>query len=163
MTKFSEVELRDALAYDFVGFDKGSVIPGLIFRASSALGRVPKFLGQVRSFEAECRLIQKSIGIGVLPEVAVAPFLETMNLSKIKLIDSWSQRELSIGVRDIKALSPAAQTVYGLATRQTRSCVGRQWLTLSRGMSDWSMILYQISSVRPLQVPHTRNRSIRSV
>jgi DNA-binding transcriptional LysR family regulator len=109
LTKFSEVELRDALAYDFVGFGKGSVIPALIFRESTALGRVPKFLGQVRSFEAECRLIQQSIGVGVMPEVAAEPFLKTMGLSKIRLSGPWSKRKLLIGVRDVKALTPSAQ------------------------------------------------------
>jgi DNA-binding transcriptional LysR family regulator len=109
LAKYREVELRDALAFDFIGLDRASAIHAVIARESNALGSLPKLRGEVRSFETICRLIQHAVGIGILPEVAVTPHLESMGLKKIKLLGRWGQRELMLGVRDVKALTPSAQ------------------------------------------------------
>lgn len=108
LAKYKVIRLQDALAFDFIGLEGASAIHALLAREANALGRPPRLRGQVRSFLAMCRMIQHSIGIGILPELAVMPYLRPMGLRKINLAEKWGQRELLLGVRDVRALTPSA-------------------------------------------------------
>jgi DNA-binding transcriptional LysR family regulator len=103
------VRLEEALEFDFVGLEGASAIHALLSRESSILGKPPRLRCQVRSFGAMCRMVQNGFGIAILPELAVNQYLRPLHLAKIALVEEWGQRELSLCVRDLNALTPSAR------------------------------------------------------
>jgi len=64
---------------------------------------------QLRSFDAICRLVECRVGVGIVPESTVQRISRTMAVSAIRLSDAWALRELTICVRDERALPPYAR------------------------------------------------------
>jgi DNA-binding transcriptional LysR family regulator len=54
---------------------------------------------QVGSFDAMCRMIEASVGIGVLPEMAAKRHAKSNRIKIVHLSDEWAVRELRICVR----------------------------------------------------------------
>jgi DNA-binding transcriptional LysR family regulator len=59
----------------------------------------------VRSFDAMCQMVSAGLGIAVLPEAAAKPLCQALDLRLIELSDTWVERELLLGVRDLGALA----------------------------------------------------------
>jgi DNA-binding transcriptional LysR family regulator len=62
---------------------------------------------QLRSFDAVCRLVERNVGIGIVPQTTarrMAPAVVAIELS-----DAWAVRELTICVRDFAELPPYAR------------------------------------------------------
>ena len=64
---------------------------------------------QLRSFDAVCRLVERNVGVGIVPETTVRWAARTMEIKAVALTDPWALRDLSICVRDYKALPPYAR------------------------------------------------------
>ena len=105
------IRLEEALEFDFIGLEEWSAIHTLIAREATAQGRPLRVRGQVHSFEAMCRLIESSIGIGILPKRAAMPYMRRMGLAMSPLDEKWGHREIVIGVRNPDALTPSALQV----------------------------------------------------
>jgi len=58
-----------------------------------------------------CRMVEQGIGVGVLPEAAIAPQLAAMRLRAVALDAPWAERRHLIGVRSMNALPVAAQSL----------------------------------------------------
>ena len=59
---------------------------------------------QLRSFDAVCRLVERNVGVGIVPETTARWAAKTMAIKAVQLTDAWALRDLSICVRDYKAL-----------------------------------------------------------
>ncbi len=64
---------------------------------------------QLRSFDAVCRLVERNVGVGIVPETTVRWAAKAMEIKSVQLTDPWALRDLSICVRDYKALPPYAR------------------------------------------------------
>ena len=64
---------------------------------------------QLRSFDAVCRLVEHNVGVGIVPETTARCAAKTMAIKAVQLTDPWALRDLSICVRDYKALPPYAR------------------------------------------------------
>ena len=64
---------------------------------------------QLRSFDAVCRLVEKNVGLGIVPETTVRSISRSMAITAVALSDPWALRELTICVRDPAALPPYAR------------------------------------------------------
>ena len=91
---------------------------------SGRLGRTMQLRIQVRSFDAICRMVAATGGVGILPRLAAEPHARSMPIRLIALADDWASRRLLLGVRDADALPVPARLL--LAHLRGRSRGGRE-------------------------------------
>lgn len=99
------VAFADATAYEFVSLSQGTSLAKRLALEAQALGRRLKLRIHVRSFDAMAQMVAAGLGIAVLPDAAVQPYLRALGLKRIELSDAWVTRELLIGARDLTALA----------------------------------------------------------
>ena len=94
----------EAAAHDFVSLSEGTSIAQRLASASVQIGVPLRIRIHVRSFDAMCQMVAAGLGIAVLPDAAVQPLVKALGLRKLELSDSWVDRQLLLGLRDITAL-----------------------------------------------------------
>jgi len=105
----SEVEFSEVLDHDFIGLDRASALQRFLASKAARLGRPFKLRVQLRSFDAVCRLVERNVGVGIVPETTVRWAAKSMAIKAVALTDIWALRELTICIRDFKSLPPYAQ------------------------------------------------------
>jgi DNA-binding transcriptional LysR family regulator len=103
------MDFAEALAFDFVGLDRGSALQRFLAGRAARLGGALRLRVQLRSFDAVCRLVEAGVGIGVAPRTTAVRVSRAMRLSVVELNDDWAVRDLTICVRDFAALRPYAR------------------------------------------------------
>jgi DNA-binding transcriptional LysR family regulator len=96
---------------DFVSLPQGTSLAQRLAAESAAIGRRLRVRIHVRSFDAMCQMVAAGLGVAVLPDAAVRPYLQAMGLARIELTDPWVHRDLMIGVRDLAALARPVRTL----------------------------------------------------
>ena len=109
LARRAKVSFAETLEYDFVGLDRASALQRFLADKASRVGRPLKLRIQLRSFDAVCRLVERNVGVGIVPETTVRWAAEAMEIKAVALTDPWALRDLSICVRDYKALAPYAR------------------------------------------------------
>ena len=97
------------LDHDFVGLDRASALQRFLADKASRIGRPLKLRVQLRSFDAVCRLVERNVGVGIVPETTVRWAAKAMAIRAVALTDAWALRDLTICVRDFAALPPYAR------------------------------------------------------
>nr|WP_300309147.1 LysR family transcriptional regulator [Halomonas sp.] len=113
--------LAAATDYDFIGLEQGSSLHQLV---SSQARQQQKSLHtriQVRSFEGILHMIDRGMGIGVLPEKSVRSHLASLNICTVPLKDDWAHRELVVGIKDVDTLSSISKHMFLHLTKTTSS------------------------------------------
>ncbi len=108
----TSISFDEALAFDFVGLNRGSSLLELTSRQADRLNKQMRLRIQVRSYDAMCQMIAVNLGIGVLPYQACAPQLRAMHLQTIRLEDAWAKRNLLLATRQESEQSPASILLY---------------------------------------------------
>jgi DNA-binding transcriptional LysR family regulator len=103
------VAFADTLGYDFVGLDRASAIQRFLASKAGNAGRALRLRVQLRSFDAVCRLVERNVGIGIVPRTTSMRAAKSMAITSVELTDPWALRELTICVRDLDALPPYAR------------------------------------------------------
>jgi DNA-binding transcriptional LysR family regulator len=116
------VRFVDMIEYDFVSLEKGSSIETLCVRAAGALGRQLKLRVRVSGFDAQFRLIETGLGIGLVPHQVALGQARLGRLVCLPLDEPWSRRALNIGVRELGSLPVAAR----LLVEHLAGVTGRQ-------------------------------------
>jgi DNA-binding transcriptional LysR family regulator len=109
LARRAKIAFADVLDYEFVGLDRASALQRFLAAKAAAAGRPLKLRVQLRSFDAVCRLVERNVGIGVVPETTVRWAAKTMAIKAVSIADAWAPRELTICVRDYDALPPYAR------------------------------------------------------
>ena len=94
----------EAAAHDFVSLSQGTSLAQRLASASAQIGIPLRIRINVRSFDAMCQMVAAGLGIAVLPDAAVQPLVKALGLRKLELSDSWVNRQLLLGLRDLTAL-----------------------------------------------------------
>jgi DNA-binding transcriptional LysR family regulator len=81
----------------------------VIMRASVETGCPIKLRIQVRSFDGMCRMIEESLGIGILPVMSIEHQLSSSRIRAIPLAEEWARRRLFLCVRELAALPISAR------------------------------------------------------
>lgn len=102
------IAFAEALDHDFIGLTKGISL-GEHLAAHAPLGKRVKARVRLGSFEAVCRMVERGLGISVMPEVAVIRCQKTMNIRRIPLSDEWATRRLTLCVRKLEELPAYAR------------------------------------------------------
>ncbi|ALM83056.1 LysR family transcriptional regulator [Bordetella sp. N] len=117
LAKRRDVSFEETLEFDYVGLPTATSLASRLQEESARIQRAMRLRIQVRSFDAICRMVAATGGIGVLPRVAAQPHAQSMKLVLIPLRDAWARRALLLGVRDPATLTLAARLL--LAHLQT--------------------------------------------
>jgi DNA-binding transcriptional LysR family regulator len=104
-----QVRFVDTLAFDHVGLPRGSSLCQLLVDEARKLDVHLRLRIQATSFEGLVLMISAGLGIGVLPEGAVIPFLETKRLIARPLLEKWATRNLVVLTRKDRPLARVAQ------------------------------------------------------
>lgn len=104
-----EIEFSEALGANFVGLHADSSLHYRLLWAAAEAGRTMRLRIQVTSFDAVCAMVSAGLGVGVVPRAATTPYVASLGLAAIPLRDDWAQRQLSVCVRSMESLSPAAR------------------------------------------------------
>jgi DNA-binding transcriptional LysR family regulator len=109
LAKKSKIGFAEVLNEDFVGLDRASAIQRFLGSKASNTGRTLKLRVQLRSFDAVCRMVERNVGVGIVPASTVRWAAKSMAIKAVELTDPWALRELTICIRDFDALPPFAR------------------------------------------------------
>jgi DNA-binding transcriptional LysR family regulator len=115
------INFEETLDLDYIGLHESSAIHGFLRRVCDGLHRSLRVRIQVGNFEAACRMIEASVGVGVLPESAARRHAHTMAIRIVPLRDDWSLRELQICVRKLESLPSFARDLVDLLVADATS------------------------------------------
>src|SRR3954464_2242703 len=109
LAKRARIEFAEVLNHDFVGLDRASALQRFLADKAARAGRSIRLRIQLRSFDGVCRLVERNVGVGIVPETTARWAGKTMAIHAVQLADPWAVRELSICMRDYKGLPPYAR------------------------------------------------------
>ena len=109
LAKKTKISFAEVLDQDFVGLDRASAIQRFLGSKATSIGRPLRLRVQLRSFDAVCRMVECNVGIGVVPATTAQRAAKSMAIKAVDLADPWALRDLTICVRDFKALAPYAR------------------------------------------------------
>jgi DNA-binding transcriptional LysR family regulator len=109
LSQRSSIHFAETLDYDFIGLEEGSALQEYLSEHAARMGRRFKYRVRLRSFDAVCRMIERNVGIGVVPEAAANRLKKSMDIRTISLLDSWSSRKLIICAQSFNELPIHAQ------------------------------------------------------
>ena len=121
MAGLPAVAFADTLELDHVGLHEASAIHAFLRQICSGLHRSVRLRIQVGSFEVACRMIEATVGVGVLPESAARRHAQTMAIRIVPLSDEWSLREMHVCVRSMEALPAFARDLVTLLIEDARA------------------------------------------
>jgi DNA-binding transcriptional LysR family regulator len=98
------VSFADLLEHDFVGLVESSALQAHLDMHAARLGRQLSCRARLSSFDAVCRVVERRIGVGVVPETAARRCQQSMAIRSVPLADAWASRELKICVRSFENL-----------------------------------------------------------
>jgi DNA-binding transcriptional LysR family regulator len=109
LARRAKIGFAEVLDYDFVGLDRASALQRFLADKAGRAGRSLRLRIQLRSFDGVCRLVERNVGVGIVPETTARWAAQTMAIHAVELTDPWALRDLTICVRDYKALPPYAR------------------------------------------------------
>jgi DNA-binding transcriptional LysR family regulator len=92
-----------------VGMSYSSALQQYLGHQAGRLGRQPKLRVRVNNFDAMGRMVEKGVGISVMPETAAMRCRTTMAISIVRLSDDWALRQLILCFRRFDDLPIHAQ------------------------------------------------------
>lgn len=104
-----KVGFAEALQYDFIGFTRGVALQEYLAGHAARLGLRIKVRARLRGFEAVGGMVERGLGVAVMPESAALRCRQTMGVVLIRLSDAWALRQLTLCVRNFADLPPYAR------------------------------------------------------
>jgi DNA-binding transcriptional LysR family regulator len=109
LARRARIGFSEVLEHDFVGLDRASALQRFLADKAARAGRSLRLRIQLRSFDGVCRLVERNVGVGIVPETTARFAAQTMTIRTVELTDPWALRDLTICMRDYKALPPYAR------------------------------------------------------
>lgn len=121
LAQAASVDFAQTLELDHVGLHEASAIHAFLRQVCDTLHRQLRLRIQVSNFEAACRMIEATVGVGILPESAARRHAQSMAIRIVALNDDWALREMQICVRQLDALPAFARDLVDLLVDDARS------------------------------------------
>lgn len=115
------VTFQETLDAELVGMSYSSALQQYLGHQASRLGRQPKLRVRVNNFEAMGQMVEKGVGISVLPESAALRCRKTMDIGILDLTDTWALRHLILCVRHFDDLPIHAQRLIEHLTQRSEA------------------------------------------
>jgi DNA-binding transcriptional LysR family regulator len=109
LARRARIGFSEVLDHDFVGLDRASALQRFLADKATRAGRAIRLRIQLRSFDGVCRLVERNVGVGIVPETTARWAAKSMGIVAVELSDPWALRDLTICMRDYKALPPYAR------------------------------------------------------
>ncbi|GJG97670.1 LysR substrate-binding domain-containing protein [Cupriavidus pauculus] len=117
-----KVRFEDVLSYDHVGLPRNTALCDMLAEEAKKLNRPFKLRIQARSYEGLVLMVSAGIGLSLLPERSVTPFLKAKTVLARPLDEPWATRELLLASRENHPLTAVAALLYEhLLTSEERS------------------------------------------
>ena len=94
-----ELAFDETLQEDFVGLTGDNALQAYLAGHAARAGHRLKYRVRLRSFDAVCRMVERNVGVGVIPEHAAIRLQRSMGIRRVRLTDAWATRLLRICVR----------------------------------------------------------------
>jgi DNA-binding transcriptional LysR family regulator len=112
LSQHQSIPFDASLEFDYVSLAQASAING--FLALPTEGRPFRVRLQVSNFEVLFRMVERNVGVSVIPESVARRHVKTNAIRIIPLSDDWAERDLQICVRDFKLLPAFARELIDL-------------------------------------------------
>jgi len=116
----ASIAFADTLDLDHVGLHEASALHAFLRQICDGQRRTLRLRIQVGGFEAACRMIEATVGVGVMPESAARRHALTMAIAIVPLADEWSLRAMHICVRKLDALPAFARDLVSLLVQDAQ-------------------------------------------
>jgi DNA-binding transcriptional LysR family regulator len=93
------VRFAQALEHEFIGLAKGSALHEHLSAQAAHVGGRMQVRVRLRNFTAVCGMVERKLGVAVIPETAYLRCAATMDLRRIRLSDAWAARRLVLCMR----------------------------------------------------------------
>lgn len=104
------LSLADLPPYEFIGLAAGSALHAHLDEHAARIGKRLRYRIRLHDFEGICHMIERNVGISVIPETAARRYLSGRGgIQYRNLRERWAQRQLLLCVRDIDRLSAHAR------------------------------------------------------
>ena len=84
LARRARVSFAEMLDYDFVGLDRASALQRFLADKASRAGRPIRLRVQLRSFDGVCRLVERNVGVGIVPETTARWAAQTMAIKAVR-------------------------------------------------------------------------------
>ncbi len=109
LSRHRKIAFCEALDREFIGYAAGSPMQDLLNYHAFRAGRRFKLRIRLNGSDLMCLMVEKGIGLAIMPETAARRSQESMAIRVIPLADTWALRHLSICVRSKRSLPVHAQ------------------------------------------------------
>ncbi|MBY6122814.1 LysR family transcriptional regulator [Mameliella alba] len=114
------IEFSEVLDQDFIGLHEEAAMQAFLAETAAHLGRRMRFRMRLRGFDGVCRMVERGIGVAIVPLSSADFFRRILRLAVVPLADSWAERHLKICCKDAAELPPQGRKlVQFLALRAT--------------------------------------------
>lgn len=103
------VDFAEMLPFNFVSLQRGSAIHGFLDQIAGGMGKSLNIRIRVSSFEAQCRMVEAGVGVGVLPGMVAERLAASHDIAIVSLNDAWAVRQLKICVQKLADLPAFAR------------------------------------------------------
>lgn len=101
------VAYKDTLRYEHIAYHDGGVLDDLIAEARRKAGKKLKYSIKLSRVTSLIKCIEAGLGLGIIGERDLEPYMEMENLKFVPLSDSWAIRQLVCVYPKGQAASPA--------------------------------------------------------
>jgi DNA-binding transcriptional LysR family regulator len=115
------VTFEETLDYEYVGLAEITPIQCFLNQIAFSLRKRLKLRVQLSNFEAISSMVERNVGISIIPESAALRHQETMRIRIIKLSNQWAARDLKIYFRNRRELPIFAQDLIDLLVADGKS------------------------------------------
>jgi len=91
-----ELSFADVVRFPLVALQAGGSLDQLLKERADAAHESLRISVTVNSFDAQCRMVEAGLGIGIVPTSAASAFAGTRNFVRRPLDEPWGQRELCV-------------------------------------------------------------------
>lgn len=98
------LHFSDILDKNFVGLSGSSALQEHLAGHAQRIGKRLQYRVRLRSFDGICRMVERDVGIAVIPESAARRCQKAMEINVIPLDDAWATRQLVICIRSLEEL-----------------------------------------------------------
>ena len=103
------LHFAEFIRHELIASHSESALYALITREAQKLDMTPKIKIRVSSFDCMCQLVASRLGIAILPRHVINIYAQSIPIVGITLNESWAERQLQIGIKDIRMLPPTVK------------------------------------------------------
>jgi DNA-binding transcriptional LysR family regulator len=113
-TQQESIDFAQTLVSDYVCLQRSSALFEFLVQRASETGLSLRSRIHVAGFEAAARMVEKGVGVAVIPRSAAVRLQGMHGLSLVRLTDDWSANKLHICLRDRDNLNASTQAVLNV-------------------------------------------------